>query len=146
MEAFSEIFEAMVHDHAQSPRNFGDLENYTHEAEGVNPLTGDRLNIQFQVENEHIVKTGFTGKASSLATTSASVMTGVLAGTTIDDALSKISDTLARLNDEATVPDDLPDDSYSVLLEIRNFPHRVRCAALAWNTAKKALECTLYTQ
>jgi len=140
MDAFGEMFQAVVHDHGRRPRNFGDLDQATHVAEGVNPLTGDHLKIQVRVGKSEIIESaGFTGKASALATTSASIMTGVLRGLSVSEARSKISETLAIISGEAHLPAELPEDEYAVLLEIRQFPHRIRCASLAWKTAAQAL-------
>lgn len=140
MDQFDEIFQAMVHDHGQRPRNFGEFEGATHRAEGVNPLTGDRIEVFAEIDSDQIIrKLTFTGKASSLATTSASVMTGALIGKSLLEALDSIVMTLQLISGDAAPPANLPENEYSLLLEIRNYPHRVRCVALAWNTAKSAL-------
>ncbi|MDF1811614.1 MAG: iron-sulfur cluster assembly scaffold protein [Verrucomicrobiales bacterium] len=140
MESFSEIFQAMVQDHGQRPRNFGRLEAFTHHAEGVNPLTGDRIEVYFQVSEADVINAArFSGKLSSLAATSASVMIPQLIGLARQEAQKLIVETLKRISGEQPVPEELPESEYTVLLEIRNFPHRVRCASLAWNTAATAL-------
>ena len=143
MNSFSEIFQAMIQDHGQLPRNFGKLDETTHSAEGVNPITGDRLEISIKASSsdgtERIAEIKFSGQASALATTSASVMTNHLASMTLQRARETVEQTLRWITGEEEIPGDLPEDEYSVLLEIRNIPHRVPCARLAWNTASCAL-------
>ena len=140
MENFSEIFQAMIQDHGRRPRHFGKLESPSHRAEGVNPITGDTIEIYISLDDAGVIESAqFAGKMSSLATTSASVMTGKLIGLDQAAALELIDLTLKRFKSEQLVPDDLPEDEYSVLLEIRHVPNRIRCASLAWNTAAVAL-------
>lgn len=141
MDSFGELFQAVVYDHSRRPRNFGELDQATHVAEGVNPITADYLKIQLQVDSTGSITTvGFTGKASALAITSASIMTGILSGLSLFEARKKVNETLALISGEAQLPDRLPEDEYAVLLEIRHFPHRIRCASLAWKTAEQALQ------
>lgn len=140
MENFSELFEAMVSDHGSRPRNFQNVERATHRAEGVNPLSGDQLTFEFEVDGEERIKSaGFAGKASALATTSASVMTTQLKGKTLPEVREFIEQTLNLIAGEEELPENLPDDEYRLLLEVRQFPNRVPCVALAWRTAKSAL-------
>lgn len=140
MENFSELFEAMVSDHGSRPRNFRGIDGATHRAEGANPLSGDQLTVEFVVNNEGcITSAGFSGKASALATASASVMTTQLEGKTLPEIHKFIEQTLNLIAGEEELSDDLPEDEYRVLLEVRQFPNRVRCVALAWQTAKSAL-------
>ena len=143
MDGFSEIFQAMIQDHGQRPRNFGTIEGATCSAEGVNPITGDRLEIFVTTtpgdEPGRITEIKFTGKASALATTSASVMTCQLAAMTLPDARDFVEQSLRWISGEEDVPGDLSEDEYAILLEIRNFPHRIPCASLAWKTAACAL-------
>ena len=143
MDGFSEIFQAMIQDHGRRPRNFGELEEATHTSEGVNPITGDQLKVSIQISSEgdeaKIKQIRFSGTASALATTSASVMTSHLQSLPLQEARECIARTLRWFAGEESVPTDLPEDEYAVLLEIRNIPHRVPCARLAWNTADSAL-------
>ena len=143
MDAFSEIFQLMIQDHGRNPRNFGELVGADQSAEGVNPLTGDSLTVYLRLESDDnacLSEVTFAGKASALATTSASVMTGVLKGLSVSDAKSQIEKTLGWIaGKEELQEESMPEDEYAVLLEIRHFPHRQKCASLAWQTAAAAL-------
>ena len=146
MDAFSERFHVMIQDHWARPRNFGNLEAPTHHAEGVNPLTGDQIAVEFRTGRSGKIKeAGFTGNASALATASASVMTGKLVGLSPDESVDQINQTLKWISNEEPVPENLPKNEFSILLEIRRFPHRIRCVALAWKTAAAALGSTLHS-
>ena len=116
MDGFSEIFQAMIQDHGQRPRNFGILEEATHSAEGVNPVTGDRIEIFIRTtsddETERIEEITFTGKASALGITSASVMTKHLVSMTVSEARETIEQTLQWIDAKGEIPDDLPEEPH----------------------------------
>ena len=38
----SDLYQEVILDHGKNPRNHGVLENYDHEAEGYNPMCGDK--------------------------------------------------------------------------------------------------------
>lgn len=131
----------MIYDHSSQPRNFGHLHAPSAEANGINPTTGDQLNVQIQIADQAIKQIQFSGRGSSLAITSGSIMTTELSELTVENALEMIESFLATLhNNEAPVSDNKFSDTVEVLLEIRSFPHRVRCTALAWTTARIALQ------
>ena len=56
-----ELFESIIMDHNEHPRNFGVLENPTHQAEGYNPICGDRYQIHVSVFAETIDEIRFPG-------------------------------------------------------------------------------------
>lgn len=140
-DRFSEIFEVLVMEHASRPRNFGELNECSTQAAGVNPLAGDQFLVQIQIEGDRIERLAFSGKGSALATASASIMTEHLRRLTIDQAKVAVADALRWINEEpSAIPDDLADDEFAVLLEIQQFPHRRNCASFAWRTVLSALE------
>lgn len=143
-ERFSEIFEAVIQDHSSRARNFGKIESPDAEAEGLNPLTGDRLTVQLSLDEDkkRLERVLFSGSGSSLALASASIMTGELTGDSPKIAIGKAKLFLGWLEGEPINRDDAPREEKElwVLLEIRNFPHRTRCAGLAWKTGLAALE------
>ena len=42
---FTDLYQQVILDHNRSPRNFGELADATHHADGHNPLCGDRLTL-----------------------------------------------------------------------------------------------------
>ena len=139
MSDLSELYQEVILDHNKRPRNFHPLENATHEAEGYNPLCGDRLNVFLRVDGERIADIGFVGSGCAISKASASLMTDSLKGMTIADARALFE----RFHAMVTTPPDQPVEDLgklSVLAGVREFPVRVKCASLAWHTLKAALE------
>ena len=54
MSDLSELYQELILDHNKRPRNFRQLADASHRAEGYNPLCGDRLNVFLRVDGERI--------------------------------------------------------------------------------------------
>src|SRR5687768_8243049 len=107
MSAISELYQEVILDHNKNPRNFGELKPCSHFAEGYNPLCGDQINVFLQVENDVIQNIHFNGKGCAISKSSASIMTGLLKGKTIQEAqelFNKFQHLItADINEEADV-------------------------------------------
>lgn len=139
MSDLSDLYQEVILDHNKRPRNFRQLEDPSHKAEGYNPLCGDRLNLFLRLDGERIADIGFVGSGCAISKASASLMTDSLKGRTVAEAQALF----ARFHRMVTTPPDQPVEDLgklSVLAGVREFPVRVKCASLAWHTLKAALE------
>ena len=74
-------------DHYRHPRNAGKLENATHSHEEDNPLCGDVVRIDLHVNNDNIIdKVAFSGRGCAISQASASMLTEMIEGKTLDEA------------------------------------------------------------
>ena len=138
MSDLSELYQEVILDHNKRPRNFRIIEQPSHQAEGYNPLCGDRLNLFVTVENGLIADMAFQGSGCAISKASASLMTDALKGQTVE-AAGALFERFHRM--VTTPPDQSVEDmgKLSVLAGVREFPVRVKCASLAWHTLKAAL-------
>ena len=137
-----DLYQEVIVDHNRSPRNFGKLENPDHTAEGFNPLCGDRLNLYLKIDNnKRITDIKFDGSGCAISVASASLMTDALKGKTIDEAKSIFNRFHNLLTVNGSVSEDQANElgKLSVLLGVREYPTRVKCATLCWHTLKSAL-------
>jgi nitrogen fixation NifU-like protein len=81
-----DLYQETIIDHSKRPRNLGVLAQATHQAEGYNPLCGDRLSLQLKLENGHIAGIRFQGAGCAISTASASLMTEAIEGKTPEEA------------------------------------------------------------
>lgn len=79
-------FRAAVLEHFRRPRNRGPLDAPTAQAEGANPLCGDRVRVQLRVEHGTVADARFTADACAICVASASVLTEHVRGKSIDHA------------------------------------------------------------
>ena len=133
----NELYQETILDHSRSPRNFRLLEDANRQAEGYNPLCGDRCKVFLKEHAGVIDKLTFQGSGCAISTASASLMSEVLKGKTVVEAETL----LAKFHDLLTTDRPIPADlgKLVVFSGVRAFPSRVKCATLAWHTLREAL-------
>ena len=139
MSDLSDLYQEVILDHNRRPRNFRVLEHATHQAEGYNPLCGDRLSLFLTLDGDVITDVGFQGSGCAISKASASLMTDSVKGTAVADARALFD----RFHRMVTTPPDVEVEDLgklSALAGVREFPVRVKCASLAWHTLKAALD------
>ncbi|HXW05171.1 MAG TPA: SUF system NifU family Fe-S cluster assembly protein [Vicinamibacterales bacterium] len=139
MSDLNDLYQEVILDHNRRPRNFGALESPTHQAEGYNPLCGDRLVLQLRLDDGVVADIAFEGSGCAISRASASLMTDSVKGRPVADARALFE----RFHRMVTTPPDSPVEDLgklSVLSGVREFPVRVKCASLAWHTLKAALD------
>jgi len=137
-----ELYQEVILDHSRHPRHFGVLDNATHKAEGYNPLCGDRVTVMLALDEAgRVADIKFQGKGCAISQASASMMTELLAGRTVQEA-EKLMEGFLQLVKGEEAADLSPDDRehLDVMSGISEFPMRVKCATLAWHTFKNAVE------
>jgi nitrogen fixation protein NifU and related proteins len=140
MSDLRELYQEVILDHNRNPRNFGRLAHPNRVAEGYNPLCGDQLHLELRVEDDRLLELRFEGSGCAISTASASVMTELLTGLTLEqaDALYHRFHTLVT---KGATGEDLDELGKLVVFGgVAEFPSRVKCATLAWHTLRAALE------
>lgn len=133
-----ELYQEVIIDHGRRPRNFGPLPEASHQAEGFNPLCGDRLTLRLKVVDGVIEEARFEGVGCAISTASASLMTEALKGLAEKEAETLFTAFHAMLTDPGqALPAGL--GKLEVLAGVREFPSRIKCATLAWHTLQAAL-------
>ena len=116
----------------------------TGESHGHNPLCGDTVTIYLEVADGVVTDIGFEGRGCAISMASASMMTEMLRGKSVDEVQTMFTQfhALVAPAEPACEADfEAPDlDKLIVLAGVREFPMRVKCATLAWHTMKAALE------
>ncbi len=140
MSDLRDLYQDLILDHGRRPRNHRRPGHWTHEAEGLNPLCGDRLTVYVDVEEGRIKEVAFEGTGCAISTASASLMTESLKGRTLDEARSLFAWFHEMLAGPAAPKTPPPHGKLAVFEGVREFPVRVKCATLPWHTFRAALE------
>ena len=139
-----ELYQDIILDHGRHPRNFRAQDKPTHVAHGHNPLCGDKVTIFLTLDGDRVSDVSFQGRGCAISTASASLMTEILRGKTIDEAKALFRNFHARVTggDPPDVPDALVDDIERLepLTGVKTFPARVKCATLSWHAFEAALK------
>ncbi|KTD23625.1 nitrogen fixation protein NifU [Legionella lansingensis] len=132
-----ELYQEIIIDHNRNPRNHHVMSDATAQAQGFNPLCGDKLTLFLKLDGDVVKDVSFVGSGCAISQASASLMTETLIGKTINEAheLFERFHTMVTSGEEQVVSL----DKLAVLAGVKAYPARVKCATLAWHTLEAAL-------
>src|SRR3989338_4014491 len=84
------MYADIILDYYRNPHNFGRIEKPDAAARDVNPLCGDEIEIQLKFNDEKIKDIKFTGHGCAISQASASMLTELVMGKTLDE-IKKLS-------------------------------------------------------
>lgn len=132
-----DLYQEVIFDHNRNPRNYGEMADASHQADGHNPLCGDQLTVYVQLSGDVVEKAMFIGHGCAISTASASLMTEAVKGKTVQEVEALFRDMHAMLTEAHPEARDF--GKLEVLSGVREFPARVKCATLAWHTLHNAI-------
>lgn len=132
-----ELYQKVILEHYCRPRNRGRISSPDFSAHDNNPLCGDEVTIFLKMNQDVIGEVKFDGAGCSISQASASILTTVLVGKTIQQANKTIDDFLAAMKNRR-FNESIEGDARS-LEGVLKFPVRIKCANLPWRTAQKAM-------
>ena len=137
------MYQQIIIDHYKHPHHRGLLESFDAEVYHVNPTCGDEVTLRVRVQDNTIAELGWVGEGCSISQAATSVMSDLVVGTQVEQALAlqqKFLD-LVQSQGHAVLTDDdaeLLDDA--VAFEgVAKYPAQVKCALLGWMAFKDAL-------
>ena len=139
--ALDSLYRDQVLSHSRIPQGFGANPAADVVIDGNNPLCGDKLTVYLSTENDRISALSFEGTGCAISVASASMMVGMLTGQSLENATRTIEQVRVMLatSNDAPVASELTQQPVAALSAVRQYPSRVKCAALAWQAAGSAL-------
>jgi nitrogen fixation NifU-like protein len=134
-----ELYREIILEHYRSPKRKHHLDRHTHHADGSNPLCGDQIEVEAQVEGDTVADVGFVGQGCSISQASASLMSNYVAGKRVEEALAAVG-AFQQMMTSGEAPRDVDLGDIEALLGVAKFPVRVKCASLGWKTLEQALK------
>ena len=135
------MYQEVILDHYKNPHGRG-LRDGDAEVHHVNPTCGDEITLRVKYDGETIADVSYEGQGCSISQASASVLTDLLVGKELDEALRIQETFLALMQSKGQLE---PDDTMEEMLEdavafagVSKFPARVKCALLSWMAWKDA--------
>jgi len=117
-----DLFSETILDHYKQPSNKGRLKNPTVSINEINPLCGDKLQIDLNIDSKGKIKEiGITPQGCAISTASASLLSEKLLGKSLKEV------------------EKLTEKDIFKMLGIEINPGRIKCAMLPLVTIKKAL-------
>jgi nitrogen fixation NifU-like protein len=115
-----DFYKEYILDHYRNPRNFGHLERVDASAEDLNPLCGDKIRFELQIDDGRVSDVRFSGKGCAISQASASMLSESIKGRRLED--------VARLSKEEVLEN----------VGIGISPARMKCATLGLKVLKSA--------
>ena len=140
-----ELYQEIILDHGKNPRNLRKTENFNKDAEGHNPLCGDKVHIFLKLnDNKKLEDISFEGQGCAISMASASIMTDLLKGKEEKEVKEIVTDFLEMIKEKDEIKTNLlKDDEKTKLMclsGVKRYPMRVKCATLSWHTLTSAIE------
>lgn len=140
MSDINQLYHEVIVDHGRHPRNFGTLDHALHLA-GRNPLCGDMLTLYLQIKEGVIVDGKFDGQGCAISVASASLMLQSIKGKTVEEAKALFRAFHALITEQKSSEDvEKLLGKLMILAGVAEYPSRVKCATLGWQTLMALLE------
>lgn len=135
-----QLYRSVIMDHYKNPRNKGSLAEDSVTIDMNNPTCGDRIHLTLKVEGGIVKDAKFDGEGCSISMSSASMMTQIIKGKKIEEALE-----LADIFSKMMLGEEFDVDKYDLgdveaLQGVAKFPARIKCATLAWKAMEKGVK------
>lgn len=135
------LYQEMIIEHARTPRNFRTIDGATQTIEAFNPLCGDELTLYLQFADGIVEDIAFKGNGCAISQASASLMTMAVKGLPEEAALAlfaRVHTMLTTESDGGAPPAEV--GKLAALSGVWAYPARVKCATLAWQALRSAIE------
>ena len=137
------MYREIILDHYKRPQHRGLPDSYDAEVHHVNPTCGDEVTLRVRIADGAIADLGWEGEGCSISQASTSVMSGLVLGKPVEDAmaLQKRFLDLMQSRGEAELTDEDEDElEDAVAFEgVSKYPARIKCALLGWMAMKSAV-------
>jgi nitrogen fixation NifU-like protein len=137
------MYQQIILDHYKNPQHRGLVDPFDAEVHHVNPTCGDEVTLRVRVADGTIADLGWDGEGCSISQASTSVMSELVVGKSVHDALAlerKFLDLMqSRGTAELTEADEDELEDAVAFEGVSKYPARVKCALLGWMAMKSAV-------
>jgi nitrogen fixation NifU-like protein len=133
------LYQEIILDHYKNPRHAGLRDPFEAEVHHVNPTCGDEVTLRVHVADGVVQDVSYDALGCSISQASASVMTDLVIGKPVAEALGIHETFLALMQGRGQVePDEDVLEDGIAFAGVAKFPARVKCALLSWMAWKDA--------
>ena len=138
------LYQEIILDHARSPHGAGLRTPFDVEVHHVNPTCGDEVRLRARLDGPDdalvVADVSYETMGCSISTAGTSVMTDLVTGREVREALERYDEVLAMLQSrDGTEPDVESLGDAVAFAGVAKFPARVRCALLGWTALRDAV-------
>lgn len=137
-----QIYQEVILDHYKHPHHRGLREPFGAEVHHVNPTCGDEVTLRVALadDGETVADVSYDGQGCSISQASTSVLTDLVIGESVGDALKTVAAFTEMVSSRGTIEgdEDVLGDGIA-FAGVSKYPARVKCALLGWMAFKDAL-------
>ena len=142
-ENLDALYQEIILDHYKNPHHKGLREPYEAEVHHVNPTCGDEVTMRVHLSGSGddvvVEDVSYDAEGCSISQAATSVMTDLVIGRPLKDALAVHEEFLALMQGRGTVePDEEILEDGIAFAGVAKVPARVKCALLSWMAWKDA--------
>lgn len=127
------LYEQLILEHNKHPQNYERLEGATVVVDAYNPLCGDTFKLYAQLDKQTFSAITFEGNGCAISKASASMLTEILQGKTVDAFYALYQSFHLMLQESPDAPvDEAALGNLAAFAGVRAYPMRVKCAILPW--------------
>jgi nitrogen fixation NifU-like protein len=134
------LYQSLILEHYRKPRNKGELPEKTVEIHMANPVCGDEIRLQLQIEDGRIVDARHVGQGCSISQAAVSMMTNLLKDKELSEAGVLAEKFTAMMHGDETMAKDRTMGDLRALQGVSKFPVRIKCALLAFDALQEAIK------
>jgi nitrogen fixation NifU-like protein len=142
------LYQEIILDHYRTPHHAGLREPFEAEVHHVNPTCGDEVTLRVHLDNGTVTDVSYDAEGCSISQASASVMSDLVIGRPLAEALATHESFLELMQGKGQVePDEEILEDGIAFAGVAKFPARIKCALLSWMAFKDAaLQATSETR
>jgi len=142
--ALESMYQEIILDHYKNPHHKGLREPFEAQVHHVNPTCGDEITLRVHLDGAPstgwvVADVSYDSEGCSISQAAASVMTDLVIGKTVDEALALHEEFVRLMQSRGQVePDEDVLEDAIAFAGVARYPARVKCALLAWMAWKDA--------
>lgn len=132
------LYQEVILDHYKRPENKGLSASPDIQVHHINPSCGDEITVNLSIRDQAI-DISWDGVGCSISMASASVMSGLLNGKTLEEASPILDAFLSLMQSKGTQGgDEVVLEDAVAFAGVSKYPLRIKCALLGWMAFKDA--------
>ncbi|HEY0259751.1 MAG TPA: SUF system NifU family Fe-S cluster assembly protein [Lacisediminihabitans sp.] len=138
---FATLYQELILDHAGAGEGRGETTGFQPQSHQVNPTCGDEITLGVRLIGDRIDEVRWHGHGCAISQASASLLTGLVAGSSIAEARELLARFREVMRSRGTLELDEATFGDAVALNgVSRYVARVKCAMLAWVALEDALD------
>jgi nitrogen fixation NifU-like protein len=134
------MYQDIILDHYKNPHGRGLRDPFDAESFQINPTCGDEITLRVRIDGEKVRDVSYDGQGCSISQASASVLTDLVTGHTVEEALTTMDAFVELMQGRGQVePDEDVLEDGVAFAGVAKYPARVKCALLGWMAFKDAV-------